>query len=1351
MNDIINLSYDVILERLRKKYSYEISVRKYCDMIKCRRDKEEHMLDAQKKEEGTKGMINLQSEEIKKNKINLIYNVTNEEVKNITSQEKPVDDINEKKKDFDEVILSLYTDLMDLMNYNNFFIKDCVFTFILDDKDGYKGKLDLYFVRIEKEKEEEEEEENKNCSNDMAKEYLNSYDDNKEKDNVLKKKKSNNNIYDNNDRYIFFEHYEIYGNIKNNIKDILRNTFECLFFGIVEEYNIILKINYCNRIKEIYNYILFNEEIYKSLEYTDYIKIDINKIHFDIIDYSFIFSKNIKKFVNYLKYVKDIHSCSYFISLLIRNIAYINNIYKYTSQLFIYNNSSNEYNTIFLRFDINNKKEIFEKIGILKKKITSENVIDIDICIYDNIKNIFINKYNMSFPEEHIILSYVQYYYVYKPVNMKKYSDYNTNYSYIFSTKKNSDISNTTHIICSSDDHQTLDLNYENIPYIKSKPLQKNIRKYMKCKETDQINVVKDMMKLNGTQEIYDDDHHHKDYFYDICDTYDIYDTHDIYDTYDDDKDDDDYNYNYNYYYNNPNPYERKQNHKHLRNNKKRNNDGSMKYKKLDDHFNKEESIKKINGQNKEYNYDINKYNSDSNYMNNCITSIIYDEKENQKEERTKYTHNSTVAILNNKNCSSRQIVTRSMKYKTASSIETDEDSKSYLNDIDILDDTFIIKENIVVEKLMLDDELEKMLTERMNEQNDNIVTIKNRKIKPLNLNMHEKDNYINFYSDDNEFDVEINKCVWANEDIVKRNKRKRRRKKIYIQRQIQRQKQRQKQIQREPDNINNYMINEYHNNIYQDIIICDKVYEHVENTCNNKERFYNDNFKMKNTYNYKKRPYNYITDMCNKNVVNKRRKISSLDKDENFTFKKNYENDKNKMKNFFYSEFLFDYNPWIDNDVNKNLQDVFYEKQFYKIMNENFEVYTIEDEAENKKDEDNKEEDNKEEDNKEEDNKEEDNKEEDNKEEDNKEEDNKKEDNKDQSGKDQFIEEEHIKYRDNNNNNIIKKLIEVYNIENDSVTMYIVNNEDENKKNQQNEDILKKDSNSIDLFNRENKKNIKNKTYTNIKNINMNLYTNKLKKCPNNILKKSMMHKNIIKEKMNNEKYKNNKINNNQNKNKNQCKNYFIDHCNNNKKNNNNLEIISMNNTQNSKYIYNHFENKSITESVYNDIMKKLSRNMYFLNHEDNIFNCVSNYKHLMKKILYFENVIEKYNIHMRVIPSLNIQSVRSNRENKYELNENNPNKLSDGNYNKNKEKDNHMDKLKNIIHNIKNKCREYKNTLYKYKRYMCCKYIYGKQNCSRFINSQNKSKSKSKSKNKTKNKNKHKNKNKNKKCLIS
>ncbi|ETW59667.1 hypothetical protein PFMC_04477 [Plasmodium falciparum CAMP/Malaysia] len=1370
MNDIVTLSYDVILERLGKKYSYEISLRKYYDMIKCRRNKEEHFLEASKKEEEIKGMINLHNEDIKNNKINVICNVPNQEVQYRRSQEKhadqkkDVDGINEKQNDFDEVILSLYTDLVDLMNYNNFFIKDCIVTFIFVDKDVYKGKLDLYFGRIE--------EENKNSFNNMGNEYLNDYDDNKEKDNMIEKR-NDNNIYDDINEYIFFEHYEIYGNKINNIKDILRNTFECLFFGMVEQYNIILKINYCHRIKEIYNYILFNEEIYKTLEHADYIEIDINKIHFDIIDYSFIFSKNLKKFVNYLKYVKDIHSCSYFISLLIRNIAYTNKIYKYTAQLFIYNNTNNECGTIFLRFVVNNKKEIFEKIGILKRKFTSGNILDIDISIYDHIKNIFINKYNMSFPEERIILSYVKYYYVYRLVNMKKNCDYNTNYSYIFSTNKESNISNTTHITCSSNSYETSDVNCQGPLYIKRKQLQKNIRKYIKCKGKNKLNTVKDKTKLSATQEIYDDDddlnelykiNNNQNNFKSPSDCYlvrneynhktrqyknkIIYDHDNVYysnkcvsqddynyynDTYDDDEKD-----------GNPNTYDRKQNYKTLRNNKRRNNNRSTKYKKCDDNFNKEESIKKINRKNKEYNYNINKYNSDSTYKNKCITSIIYDEKENQKKERKKYTHNSRVTILNNKNCSSRQIVTRSMKYKMDCSIETNIDSKSSLNYLDILDEKFHIKENIIIENLILDDVLEKMLTQRINVQNDNIVTLKNRKIKPLNKNVDVKDNYVNFYSDDNEFEEEINKCIWVNEHTLKRNKRKKKKK-----RQKKIHKHIHKHIQSELDNINNYMINKYNNDIYQDIISCDQGSEHGEDTCNNIERFYNDNVKMKNTYNYKKRPYNYATDISNNNVMmNKRRKICSIQNDENFALKTNYADDKkiekplfseslpcdknegNKMKNLFYSEFLFDYNPWNDNDVNKNLRDVFYEKQFCKIMNENFE-------------EDNKEENYKEENYKKEDNKEEFNKEEFNKEE-------YKDDQFDEDPfiKDQFVEEEHIEYHDNNI--IIKKLIEVYNVENDSVAMYILNNEDESKKNPKHHQHIfnndeKKESKSIDLFNKENdkeennknslnnkeyKEDIKNKTYKSIKNINMKYSTNVLKKYPNDILKKGMMNKNVIKEKMNNEKYKDNKINNNQNKNKKQCKNYFIDTCNNNKQNNNSVEIINMNNIPHSKFMYNNYENDLITESVYNEIMKNLSRNMYFLNDEDNILTCVYNYKHILKNILYLENVIEKYNIHMSVIHVSNLQNVKSNQENNNLLNENHPNKISDGNYNKNNQKDNHMEKLKQIIHHIKNKCREYKNTLYKCKRYMSCKYIYGKQNCGLSINRQKKKKKKKKEK---------------------
>ncbi|ETW26887.1 hypothetical protein PFFCH_05678 [Plasmodium falciparum FCH/4] len=670
---------------------------------------------------------------------------------------------------------------------------------------------------------------------------------------------------------------------------------------MVEQYNIILKINYCHRIKEIYNYILFNEEIYKTLEHADYIEIDINKIHFDIIDYSFIFSKNLKKFVNYLKYVKDIHSCSYFISLLIRNIAYTNKIYKYTAQLFIYNNTNNECGTIFLRFVVNNKKEIFEKIGILKRKFTSGNILDIDISIYDHIKNIFINKYNMSFPEERIILSYVKYYYVYRLVNMKKNCDYNTNYSYIFSTNKESNISNTTHITCSSNSYETSDVNCQGPLYIKRKQLQKNIRKYIKCKGKNKLNTVKDKTKLSATQEIYDDD--------------------------------DDLN-----------------------------------------------ELYKIN-------------NNQNNFKSPSDCYLV----------RNEYNHK-----------------TRQYKNK----IIYDHDNVYYSNKCVSQDDY----------------------------------------------------NYYNDTYDDDEKDGNVH-----NKDVHK--------------------------------DVHNNIHNDVHNNIHND------------------------------------------------------------------------------------------------------------------------------------------------------------------------------------------------------------KLIEVYNVENDSVAMYILNNEDESKKNPKHHQHIfnndeKKESKSIDLFNKENdkeennknslnnkeyKEDIKNKTYKSIKNINMKYSTNVLKKYPNDILKKGMMNKNVIKEKMNNEKYKDNKINNNQNKNKKQCKNYFIDTCNNNKQNNNSVEIINMNNIPHSKFMYNNYENDLITESVYNEIMKNLSRNMYFLNDEDNILTCVYNYKHILKNILYLENVIEKYNIHMSVIHVSNLQNVKSNQENNNLLNENHPNKISDGNYNKNNQKDNHMEKLKQIIHHIKNKCREYKNTLYK------------------------------------------------------
>ncbi|SCP05502.1 conserved Plasmodium protein, unknown function [Plasmodium ovale] len=366
MDELDNfLTYDVIREYLVKSSSYGLSVGKYHEMLKCREGKKD-------------------------------YNIGRREY-----------------SFFDMNILTLYDELLDVFRYNNFFIKTCNFTFYKISKNTYQGRVHIFFFKskidiknIFKEKKKREIKDINSClknKNNIVEKYKE-----REKGKEKEERKQRNIVHN----------CKVEGNKVSNIKDVLKDTFDSLIFFMIDKYNIKLRINHSYRVKEICNYTITNEEVYKCLRNDNYYRIDLNKLQFDIKDYSFVFHKKITRFVDFFKHMKDIHSCAYLISLLIRIIADKNKIQKYSSQLFFCKRNDECICNLYISF-VKQNQDTFQKIFFNSKLVSMENIIPSKISLIEEVKKKIMSRHDLIYPDELVICSFVKSFYTYKLINQK--------------------------------------------------------------------------------------------------------------------------------------------------------------------------------------------------------------------------------------------------------------------------------------------------------------------------------------------------------------------------------------------------------------------------------------------------------------------------------------------------------------------------------------------------------------------------------------------------------------------------------------------------------------------------------------------------------------------------------------------------------------------------------------------------------------------------------------------------------------------------------------------------------------------------------------------------------------------
>ncbi|CRH01141.1 conserved Plasmodium protein, unknown function [Plasmodium relictum] len=305
---------------------------------------------------------------------------------------------------FDLNILTLYDEVIDVFKYNNFLIKNCNFSFLKVTRNMYQGRVHVFFSETE-------------SKFGVKTENINGIE--KKNDTKSYNKKGNKTIKIN-DKKNFIINLKVCGNVVANIKDVLKDTFDSLIFYMIDKYNIKLKINHSYRVKETTNYILLNEEIYKFLYNEDYFRIDLNKLQFDIKDYSFIFYKNVTNFVDYFKYIKDIHSSAYIISLLVRILADKNRIQKYSAQLFFTKRNDECICSLYLRF-IKQNQNSFEKAFFNSKLVCIKNIIDSLISLIEETKKRLMNGKNLTYPDEFLLCSFVKSFYSFKLIDLENF------------------------------------------------------------------------------------------------------------------------------------------------------------------------------------------------------------------------------------------------------------------------------------------------------------------------------------------------------------------------------------------------------------------------------------------------------------------------------------------------------------------------------------------------------------------------------------------------------------------------------------------------------------------------------------------------------------------------------------------------------------------------------------------------------------------------------------------------------------------------------------------------------------------------------------------------------------------
>ncbi|CXI98996.1 conserved Plasmodium protein, unknown function [Plasmodium berghei] len=352
------ITYEYIREYLFKNNKYDIPLGEYHKILKCREGKEGH---------------------------------------------------NKKYSSFDLNVLTLYDELIDVFRYNNYFIKKCEFTFLKISRNTYQGRSHISFEKSGSEIKTSKG--NKKCENNGSEISTNIPLRNKNNNNNEKCKEN----YDSKQKEISYNCI-VDGNKVSNIKDVLKDTFDALIFYMIDKYNIKLRMNHSYKIQEISNYSITNEEVFKFLKNDNYYRIDLNKLQYDINDYSHLFYKNITQFIDFFKYMKDIHSCAYLISLLIRIIADKNKIQKYSSQLFFCKRNDECISNLYINY-VKQHQDNFQKIFFNSKLVNINNIIASKISLIEEVKKKIIHRKDLIYPDELVICSFVKSFYNFKPLN----------------------------------------------------------------------------------------------------------------------------------------------------------------------------------------------------------------------------------------------------------------------------------------------------------------------------------------------------------------------------------------------------------------------------------------------------------------------------------------------------------------------------------------------------------------------------------------------------------------------------------------------------------------------------------------------------------------------------------------------------------------------------------------------------------------------------------------------------------------------------------------------------------------------------------------------------------------------
>ncbi|KEG04846.1 hypothetical protein YYE_00421 [Plasmodium vinckei vinckei] len=327
---------------------------------------------------------------------------------------------NKKYSSFDLNVLTLYDELIDVFRYNNYFIKKCEFTFLKISRNTYQGRSHISFGRNGSE--------TKTINNPL-----------RNKNDESKKKEINYNCI-------------VDGNKVSNIKDVLKDTFDALIFYMIDKYNIKLRMSHSYKIQEISNYSITNEEVFKFLKNDNYYRIDLNKLQYDINDYSHLFYKNITQFIDFFKYMKDIHSCAYLISLLIRIIADKNKIQKYSSQLFFCKRNDECISNLYINY-VKQNQDNFQKIFFNSKLVNIHNIIASKISLIEEVKKKIIHRKDLIYPDELVICSFVKSFYNFKPM---KPENENPKKDLLFQRSKLLSNNPTTNNVLSTSYHQDI-------------------------------------------------------------------------------------------------------------------------------------------------------------------------------------------------------------------------------------------------------------------------------------------------------------------------------------------------------------------------------------------------------------------------------------------------------------------------------------------------------------------------------------------------------------------------------------------------------------------------------------------------------------------------------------------------------------------------------------------------------------------------------------------------------------------------------------------------------------------------------------------------------------------------------